>query len=583
MNTPLHAQQYLELGFAVVPIPAGTKAPKIPQWQHTDFTATDFRPENNIGLVLGARSQQLVDVDHDCPEAITLGALLLPPTAMVHGRTSKPDSHRYYIAGISDTVRYKDSDGSTLIELRGNGQTVVPPSIHPSGEAITWTSFGTPASVEATILRQAVRRIAALALLARHWPKGSRHECAMALAGYLSTCGLADEQVIDFVGYVARAAGDEEEVDRRKAAQDTVQKHGQRVTGGPTLVQLLGEPVLRKLHDWLELPAHPTQDAQPIVQPEIMTARQLSETVLEPTRTIIGGMLIEGVTLLAAKQKIGKSWLILNLALAISRGLPALGKLPTEQGEVLYVSLEDNEAAMQERLEQLLGKEEAPETLYITHDWPLLNDDGIHLLEGFLDEHPQTRLVVFDTLARVRPPMNSHANSYYEDYHTIAPLKAVADKYKIAIVLVHHFRKAEGADPYDAVSGSSGLTAAADATMLLTRQRQQMIASLALTGRTIREQELALAFSDTGQWVLLGEASQVRRSEFEHEALLMLHEHGPMTPTEYALRTGRKHASVKVQLSRMVSKKLITHRDGRYAVNVLTRGHEAASRVVGGC
>jgi hypothetical protein len=578
MNTPLHAQRYLDLGFAVVPMPRGTKAPKIPQWQHTDFTAHDFRREQNIGLVLGARSQQLVDVDHDCPEAITLGALLLPETAMVHGRTSKPDSHRYYIADIPDTVRYKDTDGSTLIELRGNGQTVVPPSIHPSGEAITWTSFGTPASVEATTLRQAVRRIAALALLARHWPRGSRHECAMALAGYLSTYGLADEAVVDFVGYVALAAGDEEEADRRKAARDTAGKHGQRVTGGPTLVQLLGEPVLRKLHDWLELPAHPTQDAQPLVQPEILTARQVSETVLEPTRTIIEDLLIEGVTLLAAKQKIGKSWLILNLALAISRGLPALGKLPTEQGEVLYVSLEDNEAAMQERLEQLLGKDEAPETLFITHEWPLLNCDGIHLLEAFLDEHPNTRLVVFDTLARVRPPMKSSANAYYEDYHTIAPLKAVADRYKLAIVLVHHFRKAEGADPYDAVSGSSGLTAAADATMLLKRERQHMTASLALTGRAIREQELALEFSDTGTWLLLGEAAEVRRSEFEREALLVLHEHGPLTPSQYALLTGRKRETVKVQLNRMFSKNLITNRDGTYALPCYRRGDKAASR-----
>ena len=117
---------------------------------------------------------------------------------------------------------------------------------------------------------------------------------------------------------------------------------------------------------------------------------------------------------------------------------------------------------MQERLEQLLGKEESPETLYLTHEWPWLNHDGIQMLEEFLDEHPHTQLVVFDTLARVRPPMKSSANPYYEDYKTIAPLKAVADRYKLAIVLVHHFRKAEGADPFDAVSGSSGLTAAAD-------------------------------------------------------------------------------------------------------------------------
>ena len=213
---------------------------------------------------------------------------------------------------------------------------------------------------------------------------------------------------------------------------------------------------------------------------------------------------------------------------------------------------------MQERLEQLLGKEEPPETLYLTHEWPWLNHDGIQMLEEFLDEHPHTQLVVFDTLARVRPPMKSSANPYYEDYKTIAPLKAVADRYKLAIVLVHHFRTAEGADPYDAVSGSSGLTAAADATMLLTPQRQQMSASLALTGRTIREQELALEFSEMGKWLLLGEVAEVRRSDFEREALNVLQEHGPLTPSQYAHLTGRKRDNVKNQLARMVSKNLLT-------------------------
>jgi hypothetical protein len=97
------------------------------------------------------------------------------------------------------------------------------------------------------------------------------------------------------------------------------------------------------------------------------------------------------------------------------------------------------------------------------------------------------------------------------------------------------------------------------------------IATLTLTGRTIREQALALQFSDTGMWTLLGEAAEIRRSDFEREALQVLHEHGPLTSGEYAHLTGRKHPSVKVQLSRMCTKKLITHRDGKYAVNVLPK------------
>lgn len=305
-------------------------------------------------------------------------------------------------------------------------------------------------------------------------------------------------------------------------------------------------------------------------KPKIMSARNLMQTILEPTRSVVGNILVEGVTILAGRQKIGKSWFILNLALAVAQGKNALEKIPTEKGDVLYISLEDNQAAMQERLDVLLGKEEAPDNFYISHEWNPFNFGGMEDIEGFLVEHPTTRLVVIDTLARVRPPTKANSNAYYDDYNVIAPLKKIADQYKISLLLVHHFRKSDGADPYDAVSGSTGLTGASDATMLLKRERSNMEASLMLTGRKVREQELALSFSGDCRWSLLGGAAEVRRTEFENEAIAVLTENGPMSPSEYAKATGRKREVVKVQLSRMFTKNLIRSKEGKYYVTVVT-------------
>ncbi len=199
-----------------------------------------------------------MDVDLDCAEAMVLAPTFLPETQMRHGRRSKPASHYWYIltdALPGATRRYKDMDGATLVELRSNGgQTLVPPSVHPSGEQLVWLERPEPARVSGAELTQRVALVAATALVARHWPtNGARHECAMALAGLLARGGFSSDLVCGIVAQAARAAGDEEVADRERAAFDTVRQieRGGKATGGPTLVRLLGEQVVSKVSDWL--------------------------------------------------------------------------------------------------------------------------------------------------------------------------------------------------------------------------------------------------------------------------------------------------------------------------------------------
>jgi hypothetical protein len=266
------AKGYIARGWSIVPVPAHNKGPVLDRWQRGGFRADDVDPADNIGLLLGKVSSRLTDVDLDTLEAIAAAPYLLPATDMRHGRPSKLSSHWWYCTtdGEMRTTRYRDPDGSTLVELRGTGaQTIVPPSVHPSGELLSWESDGEPACVKTEALHRAVAHVAACAMVAKRWPQGSRHDVALASAGLLCRGGMAQHDTERIMEVVARTAGDPEWGDRVRAVQDTAAEiaAGKPATGGPRLAQLLpdGEQVVGKLRDWLGLRSEiETEDVPPL-------------------------------------------------------------------------------------------------------------------------------------------------------------------------------------------------------------------------------------------------------------------------------------------------------------------------------
>jgi Bifunctional DNA primase/polymerase, N-terminal len=255
-----HARKYLRSGWQVIPVPYGEKAPAIRRWQDLLLGEEDlperFGAKANIGVLLGEASHGLVDVDLDCEEAIRLAPYFLPETDCIHGRKSKRSSHYWYF--VKESLRpekFNDVDGSCLLELRFKGQqTIVPPSIHPSGEQLRWERSGKPARVSAKKLLWDGRRLAAASILARHWPGiGSRNYAALALAGILLRAGWEGETARHFIGSVAMAANDEQWKGRGAVVKPTRKKidRGEKTTGLPTLAKLLGEKVAHSACDWL--------------------------------------------------------------------------------------------------------------------------------------------------------------------------------------------------------------------------------------------------------------------------------------------------------------------------------------------
>jgi P4 family phage/plasmid primase-like protien len=220
-----------------------------------------FNNEQNIGILLGEPSGGLIDVDLDTPEAVAAGRYLLPDT-LRSGRERSPNSHYWYRCDpIPSTAKFqipRSGEGPEMfVELRSTGkQTVVAPSVHPDGDQYTWGS-GETAELSGPELLQRVREVATAALLARHWPMRGRHEITLAAAGYLGR-RLAPERVEAILEAAAAAAGDEEERDRQRAVQDTLEglQAGRPMTGGPALDQLApGIPeILTKWWGWRREP-----------------------------------------------------------------------------------------------------------------------------------------------------------------------------------------------------------------------------------------------------------------------------------------------------------------------------------------
>lgn len=257
---------YIRRGWAPTPLAPTSKCPVLSGWQTTRLTEGDIPKHWNngqgVGLVLGLSG--LVDIDLDHPLAVRLAPRFLPGTRMVGGHDGRPQSHWYYRCDEATHATYAaPGDGHPLVELRaGAHQTVVAPSRHPDGHTYRWydvsgrrlTEPGEPARIRAEELRRAVGRLAAATLLAMIWPKGRRHETALALAGALRRAGwsLADAQAL--LGAVTIAAQDPESADRLRAVQATYERgEDEPTTGLARLKTLIGAGVVERVAAWLGL------------------------------------------------------------------------------------------------------------------------------------------------------------------------------------------------------------------------------------------------------------------------------------------------------------------------------------------
>jgi hypothetical protein len=287
-------------------------------------------------------------------------------------------------------------------------------------------------------------------------------------------------------------------------------------------------------------------------QSGMFTAADLQGMEFPPINWVVPGVLPEGLTILAGKPKLGKSWLALDMALA----------------------LEDNQRRLQRRLNNIEPHLEWPADLELNTRWPRLDQGGLKSIREWIKTRDGAKLAIVDTLAVVRPHGKATDATYTSDYSALRGLHQIASTTGIAIVVVHHLRKADADDPFDAVSGSTGLTGAADTTLILTRREGEGGCILYGRGRDLEEFETGLEFdANACRWQDLGDPVEAFASETK-AAIFEAIRAGHNTPAKIRDFADLDHELVKKTLQRMArSGDLKKESRGTYAVPIDPLSH----------
>jgi hypothetical protein len=303
---------------------------------------------------------------------------------------------------------------------------------------------------------------------------------------------------------------------------------------------------------------------------ETFTDADLMAMQFEEPRWAVPGILCEGLNVLAGAQKLGKSWLVGGAGIAVSSGGMVLGKIPVLQGDVLYLAMEDTKRRLKDRLSKMLKGAEPSGRLEIATEWPRMHEGGLDWIRKWLETHKEARLVIIDTLKKIRPPRGQSGSFYDEDYEIGSALKEVADEFGICMVVVTHVSKAPHEDIFNAVSGSMGVTASADATLILERPRGSTAGVLHLTGRDVEEKSgedaMAIEFDGlSGCWTLKGTVGEVGMSDERREILEVLDRTlNPMSPKEIADKLGKKDGNIRFLIKKMHDAGEVRSVSGKY-------------------
>ncbi|QHK18820.1 AAA family ATPase [Pseudarthrobacter psychrotolerans] len=251
----------------------------------------------------------------------------------------------------------------------------------------------------------------------------------------------------------------------------------------------------------------------------VFAADWLTKQILPAVEYVVPGVIPEGLTLLVAPPKIGKSWMVLGLGVAAATGDCAFGSIPVDRRPVLYLALEDGARRLQSRL-RTIGVTTGPRGLFFMTDVPA---GPIPTIATFLERNAEHKpLVILDTLGKVRGTYGGN-DAYGNDYSQMSALKDLVDRHPgSSLIVVHHTNKGEKSDFLDSVSGTQGLAGAADSILLIQRDRQTESSTLHVTSRDAKEGQYSLNLTD-GIWKLDGsslrEAAEAMRNRAATEGV----------------------------------------------------------------
>ena len=235
---------------------------------------------------------------------------------------------------------------------------------------------------------------------------------------------------------------------------------------------------------------------------QTIDGESLMSLPLTPLNFVVDSLLSQGLHILAGSPKVGKSWLALWLSVMVAKGEPVWG-MPVKQGTTLYLCLEDSTLRIQNRLFEVT--EDAPANVHFSTGSDILGKGLEEQLCTFLAEHPDTVLVIIDTLQMIRG--TNYDNTYANDYRDLSTLKRIADAHGIAILLIHHLRKETADDVFSRISGTTAISGAVDSSFTLVEERRGSgKAKLSCIGRDIEYRELTLERNGENVWEMVADS-----------------------------------------------------------------------------
>ena len=230
----------------------------------------------------------------------------------------------------------------------------------------------------------------------------------------------------------------------------------------------------------------------------------LMSTPLQPLRFVVDSLISQGLHVLAGSPKVGKSWLALWLSVMVAKGEPDWN-MQTRQGTTLYLCLEDSRLRIQNRLFEIM--EDAPPSVHFCTDAFIIGCGLEERIETFIAEHPDTTLIIIDTLQMVRG--TGYDNTYANDYRDLSVLKKLADKHGVAILLIHHLRKEGADDVFNRISGTTGVQGAVDSSFtFIEDKRGSGKAKLSCIGRDIEYREICLERNEDNVWEMVSDSRE---------------------------------------------------------------------------
>jgi len=629
-----------EANFALVEIPAGRKGPTRAGWQLRENACTDpsLVPADcasNIGIAHVSSLTCALDIDDhaqahailESDHGIRLDALLAADDA-VQIRSGRPNSVKLLYRLPTGVELFESRafrrDGKTIFELRcatAAGTTVqdlLPPSRHPSGSTYAWAGSGEwrnlPVCPPALLSLVHPANAPAREEAAARTEIAIDHATVTEVRSALNFLDADDRETwiqSGFDLYELGATGRElwitwsQQSDKWKPGDARQWRSFKGSRSGyrnvfrraqeagwvnprsaaaliATPSSILDDDVWAATVAYVDAELRKNAEPSSVMQrstrnsPRIQCAADLLERQFDPVRWAVRDLVPEGVSILVGAPKLGKSWLTLQAAIAISSRSPLwAGREPEEGGEVLMLALEDNDRRMKARLAKLMqGRTDYDEAgvsatsigtpvppdvsrIHYATEWPRADEGGVDELDRWLSEHPQCRLVVIDTLAKFRTANPARNKTAYQiDYEVGDSLRPIVNKHRVAIVLVHHTRKQASEDVLDTISGTQGLSGSVDALLILRRERGAGDGALFVVGRDIEnEEDFALKFDqEQCTWSSLGTVEDARRSRAREDVLRFLRDvGGDASPKQIAEGLGKKDSAVRMLLKKMLA------------------------------